>query len=81
MGECAGKQQGNPGQEYLGYNAETEAVSGAAAALSGDANLLCRTGSAEHKRTEDFVWETVSAVKERKSMIREQQADFKASST
>lgn len=40
VGECAGKQQGNPGQEYLGYNAETEAVSGAAAALSGDANLL-----------------------------------------
>lgn len=33
-------QKGNPGQEYLGYNVETKAVSKAAAALSGDANLL-----------------------------------------
>lgn len=40
VGECAGKQKGNPGQEYLGYNTETEAVSEAAAAFPGDANLL-----------------------------------------
>lgn len=57
-----GKQKGNPGQEYLGYNIETEAVSEAAAALSEDANLLWRTRNAEHKKTKDFVWDTVSAV-------------------
>lgn len=40
VGEQAGKQQGSPGPEYFGFNIETEAVSEAARALSGDANLL-----------------------------------------
>lgn len=40
VGEHAGKQKGNPGQEYLGYITETEALSESAAALFGFANLL-----------------------------------------
>lgn len=63
-GRTSGKQQGNPGQEYLGYSTETESVSEAAAALSGDANLGI---------------ESTKGL--RKTMIREQQAGFKASPT
>lgn len=54
VGEQEGKQQGSPGPEYLGSNIEAEAISEAARALSGDANLLRRPGKREHKRTEDF---------------------------